>query len=79
MGFEKEKYFEWIIKGLSEHNSITRKDIDSLLWNVLPNWMNDKQKKIKINHLLTELSTKKNVIKNIGSAKYPQWVLTEVR
>lgn len=78
MGFEKEKYFEWIIKGLSEHSSLTRKDIDSLLWNVLPNWMNDKQKKIKINHLLTELSTQKNVIKNIGTAKYPQWVLTNV-
>ena len=35
-----------------------RKDIDELLWNKLPEWMNDKQK-IKINNLISELRRKR--------------------
>ena len=29
--------------------------IDDLLWNKLPEWMTDKQKKVKVNNLLSEL------------------------
>lgn len=36
--------------------------------------MDDKQRKIKINNLLSELR-KKKIIENKGSFKMPQWVL----
>ncbi len=74
-GFEKEQYIEWIIKGIKEHNSLSRKDIDGILWKILPEWMDEKQKKIKVNHLLTEMSIKLKYIKNIGSKKLPKWIL----
>jgi len=38
-------------------------------------FFNEKQKKNKINNLLSEMSKKDNVIKNIGSNKKPCWVL----
>jgi ATP-dependent DNA helicase RecG len=45
-----------------------------LLWEKLPNWMGDKQKKIKINNLLSEMR-KKNRIINVGTDTKPNWVL----
>jgi len=64
--FEKEKYFDWILKSIKEHGSLNRSDINKILWNTLPEWMNETQKKIKINNLISELR-RKNVIINKGS------------
>ena len=74
--FDKSKYFELIINCLKQHGFAERKDIDELLWDVLPTWMNHKQKKTKINHLLTELSTKKNKILNVGSYAQSKWTIS---
>jgi len=41
----------------------------------LPEVLSQKQKKVKIHNLLTELSVKTYKIKNIGSRKLPQWIL----
>jgi len=72
--FDTAYYLDFIEKAIREHGVIERKDADELLWNKLPDWMNDKQKKIKINNLLSELR-KKGKIKNNGSDKKPKWVL----
>lgn len=72
--FDKAYYLDFIEKAIREHGHVERNDVDELLWNKLPEWMNDKQKKIKINNLLAELR-KKNRIKNDGSDKKPKWVL----
>jgi ATP-dependent DNA helicase RecG len=47
-------------------------DINELLWNKLPDWMNDKQRKTKISNLLAELR-KTGQIQNSGSDKRPVW------
>ena len=72
--FAKEQCFDYIEKFLKQHGSASRKEIDELLWNVLPEWMSDKQKKIRVNHLLTELSSKGKII-NSGSRGRPKWVI----
>ena len=51
--------------------------MDELLWEKLPDWMSDKQKKIKINNLLSELR-RKNRIRNDGSDAKPKWVLIDI-
>ena len=51
-----------------------RSDVDELLWKKLPDWIDDKQKKIKINNLLSELR-RENRIRNDGSYVKPKWVL----
>jgi ATP-dependent DNA helicase RecG len=48
--------------------------VDELLWNKLPEWMDEKQKKIKITNLLAELRSI-GKIRNDGSDTKPKWVL----
>jgi ATP-dependent DNA helicase RecG len=73
-GFDKQKYFELITNCIKQHGNIERKDINELLWDVLPSWMTEKQKYTKINHLLAELR-RKNKIQNIGSDFKSKWIL----
>ena len=73
--FEKEKYFDWILKSIKEHGVMSRKDIDKLLWNVLPAWMNEEQKKNRIMNLLVELRKKGKII-NSGTDAKPEWRLS---
>jgi len=72
--FDKVYYLDLIVKAIEQHKFLGRKDIDELLWKKLPDWMEDRQKKIKINNLLSELRNKLK-IKNIGSDARPKWVL----
>jgi len=72
--FDKSYYLDLIEKAIKEHKSLERKDIDELLWNKLPEWMNEKQKKNKINNLLSELR-RRDKIENQGTYKMPKWVL----
>jgi ATP-dependent DNA helicase RecG len=72
--FDKVYYLDLIEKAISQHGYLIRKDVDELLWKKLPDWMDDKQKKIKINNLLSELRKKKK-IENIGSDALSKWVL----
>ncbi|MFO0795198.1 MAG: ATP-binding protein [Candidatus Brocadiaceae bacterium] len=72
--FDKAYYLDFIEKAIKEHGHVERSDVDELLWNKLPEWMNDKQKKTKINNLLSELR-RKNRVRNAGSDKKPKWVL----
>jgi ATP-dependent DNA helicase RecG len=72
--FDKSYYLDLIEKAVKEHRSIDRNDVDELLWKKLPDWMDDKQKKIKINNLLSEMRRKKR-IRNDGNDSKPKWVL----
>ncbi len=74
--FNKQDYLDWIIKSLKEHQFLERKDIDQLLWDKLPEWMDEKQKKNKITTLLTVLR-KKGVCSNIGSDFKSKWVINK--
>lgn len=72
--FDKQYYLDLICKAAGEHGSLTRKDIDELLWNKLPDWMDDKQRKNKVGNLISELR-RKNRITNRGSDAQPSWAL----
>lgn len=75
--FTKQQYFDWIIQGIMYHGSLSRQDIDSLLWDRLSDLYNsDKQKKIKINNLISDLR-KMGKIKNMGTDAKSKWVLAE--
>ncbi|OGP53245.1 MAG: transcriptional regulator [Elusimicrobia bacterium GWB2_63_22] len=71
--FDKMYYLDLILKALDEHKNLSRKDIDELLWKKLPDWMSDKQKKSKINNLISELR-RAGKIRNSGSDKAPNWI-----
>jgi len=72
--FDKSYYLDLIEKAIREHSSLERSEVDELLWNKLPEWMEEKQKKIKINNLLSELRKKGRIV-NEGTDTKPNWVL----
>jgi ATP-dependent DNA helicase RecG len=74
--FDKQRYFDWILKSIKEHGSLNRKDIDEILWKMLPDYMNDKQRENKIRNLIAELRRNKKII-NKGSSAKPEWFLAE--
>jgi ATP-dependent DNA helicase RecG len=53
---------------------MSRSDIDDLLWNKLPEWMSEKQKKGKIGNLISEMRMN-GKIHNLGSFNKPVWSL----
>ena len=71
-GLDKEVLMSFIIKHIDNHGFATREEIDMLLLDKLPDYMNGKQRKKKIENLLQEM--KKDKIKNIGSRGFPKWV-----
>ncbi|REG90715.1 ATP-binding protein [Algoriphagus antarcticus] len=72
--FDKKYYLDLIEKAIREHKSLERSEIDELLWNKLPDWMNDNQKKNKVGNLLSELRMK-GKLENRGTSKNPRWHL----
>ena len=73
-GMDKQYYLDFILNAIKDHGNMSRADIDKLLWDKLPDILDEKQKKNKINNLLSQL--KKDMrIKNIGSLKNSIWVI----
>jgi ATP-dependent DNA helicase RecG len=72
--FDKSYYLDLVEKAIREHKSMSRGDIDDLLWNKLPEWMNEKQKKNKIGNLISELRMSGKT-QNLGSFYKPIWTL----
>ena len=72
-GLDKEVYKVFILKLIENHNSATREEIDSLLLNQLPAFMNDKQRKKKIENILQEMKND-NLIFNAGNRGKSRWV-----
>ena len=75
--FDTQQYFDWIIKGIADHGSLGRQDINDLLLDKLSDLFDNKQKNIKINNIIATLR-QKGVIKNIGTDSKPKWVLIKV-
>lgn len=76
-GFDKQYYLDLILKAIKDHGSMSRKDIDELLWNKLPDWMNEKQKKNKVGNLISELRIK-NIIQNVDIPSKSKWVIAQL-
>jgi ATP-dependent DNA helicase RecG len=75
--FDKQYYLDLICKAVNEHGTMARKDIDELLWNKLPDWMDDKQRKIKVGNLIAELRRAGRIV-NQGSDTRPAWALVSL-
>ncbi len=72
--FDKQYYMDMIENFIRQHGSATRKEIDELILNKLPEYMDVKQKRSKIHNIMSEMA-KKNRIKNMGSKSKSKWVI----
>ncbi|MFH1217742.1 MAG: RNA-binding domain-containing protein [Pseudomonadota bacterium] len=75
-GFDNQYYRDILVELIREHGPVSRRDIDRLLMNKLPDVLTEMQKKKKIHNLLYALSGKMKCIRNIGTRKIPQWVVS---
>lgn len=75
--FDKTYYLDLIEKAIKQHGSVDRNDVEELLEKKLPDWMNEKQRKIKINNLISELRAN-GKIRNDGNRTNPKWVLIKI-
>lgn len=76
--FDKEYYKNLILEYLKEYGSASRKDLESLLTDKLPDFMNAQQKYYKISSIIKELSQKENKIVNTsGSTRFSNWKLVD--
>ena len=73
--FDKNYYKQLIIDFIKQYSVASRKDIDQLLMDKLPNILDEDQKRKKTSNLINEMSNKDNSIKNGGSDRKPGWIL----
>ena len=74
-GLDIEILKSFILKHIDIHGSATRKEIDGLLLNILPDYLSEKQRRKKIDNILQYM--RDDSIENIGSRKVPKWVKKE--
>jgi len=74
--FDKEHYKKMIIAFIKEYKAASRQDINNLIIDKLSDALDEKQKRNKITNLLSEMAKKDITIKNTGSDKKPNWILT---
>lgn len=73
-GFDDKECEEWIVKALMDHHTLTRKQINELLWSKLPIDYDDMKKKYKIGNLLTKLRKKGRILTDENRC----WHLSEI-
>jgi ATP-dependent DNA helicase RecG len=71
-GLDKEVLMSFIMKHIGHYGFATREEIDTLLLDKLPDYMDSKQRKKKIENILQEM--KKDKIRNSGTSRFPKWV-----
>ena len=75
-GFNKRYYLDMIVEMVKTHQPVTRKRIDELLIDKLPEVLTEVQKKNKIHNLLREL-TQNGILANSGSRRAPRWIINQ--
>jgi len=73
-GFKDAHYKKLILELIDKFGSADKQEIDNLIYDQLPDVLNDKQKKNKVHNLINTMSEKDKTIKNEGSNRYPKWV-----
>lgn len=72
--FDNKEYKDMILNYIDENWSASRYDIDKLLFNTLPDVLDNIKKKGKIKNIISSMSGIDKTIKNIGIRSAPKWV-----
>ena len=76
-GLDEKSCEAMLLDALRDHKKLTRREIDSLLWGVLSDQLDEKQKKVKIGNLLTKLKSK-GLINNTTRGNISEWKLSNL-
>ena len=73
-GLGNKRCEEFLLTALRDHKSLSRREIDKLLWNLLSNLLDDRQKKDKITNLLAKLK-RQGKIRNESQGPNSDWFI----
>lgn len=75
-GLDMELLKSFILKHIEIHGYATRKEIDELLMDKMPDYMDEKQRKKRIDNIIQNM--RDDTIINIGTRSIPKWVIKKV-
>lgn len=64
-----------LLDSMKDHGSLTKPEIVNLLWNVLPDQLNDKQREYKINNILRKLRLEGLICNTTLAGNKSTWAL----
>ena len=76
-GMDEKYYRDFLLEAIREHGSLTRKQINQLLWKKLPEVLTEQQKKDKITNILSALKRNGKIIRDGWSGKV-SWQLARL-
>ena len=71
-GLDTELLKSFILRHIDIHGSATRKEIDELLLDKMPDYMNERQRKKRIDNIIQNM--RDDTIVNVGIRSIPKWV-----
>lgn len=75
--FSNQYYRDMIVQYISTFDKAKKKDIRELLWDKLPDFMDDKQKNKKISTLLSSLRSKGIIVTDSPNQQISNWILVK--
>lgn len=75
-GLDERKCVEMLLDALKDHGELSKTEILQLLWNLLSDQLDDRQKNTKIDNLLRKLR-KMNLISNESQGRRSRWMLVK--
>lgn len=75
-GFKDEHYKKMILEYLNKYDEASKKDINDLIFDILPSVLTQKMKENKIKNIVYAMSKKDNTIENKGTNRHPKWVIS---
>lgn len=75
-GLDERKCVEMLLDALKDHGELSKAEIVQLLWNLLSDQLDDRQKNTKIDNLLRKLR-KMNLISNESQGRRSRWMLVK--
>ena len=73
-GFKDEHYKKMIIEYLKKYGQASKKEINNLILDILPDVLDKKQKENKVRNIIYSMSKRDKSIINKGTTRYPKWV-----
>jgi|25_taG_2_1085351.scaffolds.fasta_scaffold00464_9 ATP-dependent DNA helicase RecG len=73
-GFKDDYYKQMILNYLEKYKSATKSDLDKLILDILPEVLDEQQKKNKLRNILYSMSKRDASIKNTGTNRKPIWI-----
>ena len=72
-GFKDDHYKKMILEYLEKYKEVSRNEIDKLILDILPNILDEQQKKNKARNIVYAMSKKDKSIVNKGTTRHPKW------